>query len=163
MTRLTAIVPVAKQGAIDHFDHPQSSQTWRPVFLAALAETSNVSDAALRAGIAPSRAYQARREDSAFRAGWNEALAEGYAHLEMETLQRLRMGVSAGKDDAKFDIANAMRLLTLHRQGAAQDGTADEGDEEEAIVAILNARIAAARARDAKLATAAENKSGTDD
>jgi hypothetical protein len=123
---------------------------WQILFLDALAETSNVTQAALRAAVTPARAYKLRRDDAAFRREWQAALVEGYAHLELETLHRLRMGVEAGKDDRKFDIANALRLLTLHSRSVAQARAVDSDEDEEAILARLNAKIDAMRAREAE-------------
>lgn len=65
---------------------------WRNLFLDMLAETSNVSASARKAGISTSRAYKVRRAEPDFRAAWQEALLEGYEHLELETLERLRFG-----------------------------------------------------------------------
>lgn len=147
MPKNTKIMPLYKEGERERLD-----RHWRTLFLDTLAETSNVSEAARRAGINPSRAYKVRREESAFRARWSDALSEGYAHLEMETLHRLRMGLEAGKDDRKFDIANALRLLSLHRQSVAHTRALDCEDDEEAILASLNAKIDAMRAREAEIA-----------
>ena len=91
---------------------------WRGVFLDFLAETSNVTKAAEKAKVNPSRAYKIRREEPEFARQWRAALLEGYEHLEMETLRRLRVGTEA--DGPKFDIANALRLLTLHRETVAR-------------------------------------------
>ena len=91
---------------------------WQTYFLDRLAETSNVSDAARFSGANPSRAYKLRRENPEFAAKWHDALLEGYEHLEMETLRRLRGGTTSG--DPKFDIANALRLLSLHRDSVAK-------------------------------------------
>jgi hypothetical protein len=147
MPKTTKIMPAYKEGEREHLD-----RHWRGLFLDTLAETSNVSEAARRAGINPSRAYKVRREESAFRAKWSDALSEGYAHLEMETLHRLRMGIDAGKDDRKFDIANALRLLSLHRQSVAQTRALEGEEDEEAILASLDAKIDAMRAREAEIA-----------
>lgn len=122
---------------------------WRTLFLEGLAETSNVSEAADRARINPRRAYQVRREDLAFRQEWQAALLEGYDHLETETLHRLRMGFEAGKDDRKFDIANALRLLSLHKETVARARALEGDEDEDAILASLNAKIDAMRAREA--------------
>ncbi len=129
-------------------EKPGLDRHWRSLFLDTLAETSNVSAAARKAGINPSRAYKVRRIEPAFRTKWQEALLEGYEHLEMETLHRLRMGVSSGKDDRKFDIANALRLLSLHSQTVAHERAIREEEDEEVILAELNAKIDAMRARD---------------
>ncbi|MFC3098234.1 hypothetical protein [Alteraurantiacibacter palmitatis] len=147
MPQRTKINPALRVGEKDNLD-----RHWRTLFLDTLAETSNVSEAARRAGINPSRAYKVRREEAVFRQKWNAALVEGYDHLEMETLHRLRMGVDAGKDDRKFDIANALRLLTLHRETVARERALTGEDDEESVLAELNARLEAMRAREGELA-----------
>jgi hypothetical protein len=68
---------------------------WKHHCLAALAETSNVTRSTEIANLSVSRAYRVRREDAVFRAAWQEALCEGYDHLELEVLRRLREGDSA--------------------------------------------------------------------
>lgn len=92
---------------------------WRILFLDALGETSNVSEAARRAGITPSRAYKLRAEKPDFARKWRAALYAGYELLELELLGRLRAGEA--KDGPKFDNAAALRLLALHRETAAQE------------------------------------------
>lgn len=158
MPKTTKINPAFKVGERDRLD-----RHWRTLFLDTLAETSNVSEAARAAGINPSRAYKVRREEPAFRVKWNEALLEGYEHLEMETLHRLRMGVDGGRDDRKFDIANALRLLTLHRETVARERAIRGEDDEESVLAELNARLDAMRSREAEVAMLlAEDEDGTD-
>jgi len=93
---------------------------WRGLFLDFLAETSNVSEAARRAGINPSRAYKVRREEPEFARLWLAALWEGYTHLEMEVLRRLREGDNNTDDNGKYDFANAIRLLSAHRDNASR-------------------------------------------
>ncbi|MFC3101548.1 hypothetical protein [Altererythrobacter lauratis] len=158
MPQRTKINPALRVGEKDNLD-----RHWRTRFLDTLAETSNVSEAARRAGINPSRAYKVRREEAAFRQKWNAALVEGYDHLELETLHRLRMGVEAGKDDRKFDIANALRLLTLHRETAARERALTGEDDEESVLAELNARLEAMRAREGDLAELFAQGDGSSD
>ncbi len=143
----TTIRPKQRAG-----ERPDLNAHWRSLFLAILAETSNVSAAARDAGINPSRAYKVRREEPAFRAKWYEALLEGYEHLEMETLHRLRMGVEAGREDRKFDIANALRLLMLHRETVARQRALTSEDDEEEVLAELNAKLDQMRSREAEIA-----------
>ncbi|GAA0269993.1 hypothetical protein GCM10009127_07520 [Alteraurantiacibacter aestuarii] len=143
-TKATKIKPQFKVGEKDNLN-----RHWRGLFLDTLAETSNVSAAARMAGINPSRAYKVRREEPAFAASWYDALLEGYAHLEMETLHRLRAGT--GKDDNKFDIANALRLLTHHRETVAHERSIRSHQDEESILASLNEKIDAIRAREAQV------------
>ena len=47
-------------------EEPGLNRHWRSVFLDLLAETSNVSESARRAGVNPSRAYKVRREEPEF-------------------------------------------------------------------------------------------------
>lgn len=98
---------------------PTGTHYWRGKFLDHLAETSNVSDSARRARISPSHAYKVRREEPDFARQWLAALWEGYTHLEMEVLQRLREGNMSAANDAKYDFANAIRLLNAHRDNVA--------------------------------------------
>lgn len=158
MPKTTKINPAFKVGERDRLD-----RHWRTLFLDTLAETSNVSEAARAAGINPSRAYKVRREEPAFRVKWNEALLEGYEHLEMETLHRRRMGVDGGRDDRKFDIANALRLLTLHRETVARERAIRGEDDEESVLAELNTRLDAMRSREAEVTMLlAEEQDDTD-
>lgn len=118
---------------------------WRTLFLETLAETSNVTAAANAAGANPARAYKLRREDPDFRVAWAAALLEGYEHLEMETLHRLRVG--SRPDDPKFDIPNALRLLAAHRETAARERARRNREDEAEVLASLKAKIAAMRER----------------
>ncbi|WP_211371601.1 hypothetical protein [Altericroceibacterium indicum] len=118
---------------------------WRTLFLDCLADTSNVSAAARAAGIDPARAYKVRREERGFALQWQASLLEGYANLEMETVCRLRMG--AAKDGRKFDIANALRLLAFHRENVLRERARQADEDEEAILASINAKIDQMRAR----------------
>lgn len=68
------------------------NNNWRRLFLDHLAETSNVTDSAAKAGISASRAYKVRREEPEFARLWLDALWEGYTHLEMEVVRSLRQG-----------------------------------------------------------------------
>lgn len=132
-------------------EKPGLDRHWRGQFLDTLAETSNVSAAAREAGVNPSRAYKVRREEPAFRAKWNEALLEGYELLELETLHRLRMGVDAGKEDRKFDIANSLRILMMHRETVARERALRSHGDEESVLASLNAKLDAMRSREAEI------------
>ncbi|GMN02263.1 hypothetical protein [Erythrobacter sp. MTPC3] len=93
---------------------------WRGLFLDYLAESSNVSESARKAGVNTSRAYKVRREEPEFARQWLAALWEGYVHLEMEVLRRLREGDQQTDAADKYDFANAIRLLNAHRDNAAR-------------------------------------------
>ena len=120
-------------------------QNWKFVFLEMLAETSNVTRAAEACGALPSYVYKHRREDPDFRRKWSAALLEGYEHLEMETLQRLRFGI--GPDDPKFDIPNALRLLAAHKESAAREKARRGKRDKATVLASLNAKLDKMRER----------------
>ena len=127
---------------------------WRTYFLQALAETSNVRLSAERAGVSPSRAYKARREDAAFKAAWSAALLEGYEHLEMEVLGHLRTPDPA----RKFDVAGAIRAISLHRETIAAERARADGRDEQAVLDSIDAMIERRAANAAAIAETA----GTD-
>jgi len=123
---------------------------WRVRFLDYLAESSNVTRSAQHAGIDASRVYRLRRAEPDFARQWQTALSEGYAHLEMEVLRRLREGDFKTGDGDKFDFANAIRLLVAHRDTAA-GGQARERDVSAAEVrASIDRKIEDIRRRMAK-------------
>lgn len=111
----TKIKNQLKQG-----EEPGLNRHWRGLFLDFLAESSNVSESARKAGINPSRAYKVRREEPEFARQWLCALWEGYVHLEMEVLRRLREGDNKAREKDKYDFANAIRLLNAHRENAVR-------------------------------------------
>lgn len=141
----TNIRPEQKTG-----ERPILNGHWRNLFLDALAETSNVSASAAIAGITTSRAYKVRRHEPDFARQWNQALLEGYEHLEMETVHRLRMGTA--KDDPKFDIANALRILALHKTSATRERARQDAEDEDAIYASINDTIDMMRNRQLEVA-----------
>ena len=96
------------------------SSRWREAFIEALARTSNVTKAAKEAGIEPGQAYRERREKPQFYQRWQDALCEGYDHLELEVLRRLREGDFVTDDGNKYDFASALRVLAAHRDSVAK-------------------------------------------
>lgn len=125
---------------------------WSKLFLSELAATSNVTAAAGRAGVGTSTAYEARRNNAAFNRAWQQALCEGYDHLEMELLHRLRTGEVKPASGAKrgvraFDNATAFRLLAAHRESAARQRAVRNNEDAEAIVQSINAKLEAMRQR----------------
>jgi len=110
-------------------------------FLEALAESCNVKLAAKRAGLSTSRAYVRRAEDASFRAGWDRALATGYAQLEMLLLERALHGVEKrviGRDGTTtvmriYSDRVALALLRMHRDNVKfADETVDDAEWQEA-------------------------------
>ncbi|XUU61668.1 hypothetical protein ACRAQ6_05185 [Erythrobacter sp. HA6-11] len=93
---------------------------WRENFIQELARTSNVTKSAKAVGQTTSTVYRLRSSDPAFAQKWLNALWEGYVHLEMEVLRRLREGDLKTEGGDKYDFANAIRLLSAHRDNAAE-------------------------------------------
>jgi len=113
---------------------------WRGTFLNELAATSNVTAAAAAAGVSSSRAYKLRGVENGFARQWREALLEGYEHLEMELLYRLRFG-DPKEGDRKFDNATALRLLGQHRETVARERAVREHEDVTEIRAAIEARL----------------------
>lgn len=127
-------------------------RVWRKPFLAELAATSNVAASARAAGIATGTAYALRRTDPGFYRAWQEALCEGYDHLEMSLLQRLREGeirrASAARKGVRvFDNATALRLLVAHRDTVLRQRAVIENRNSDAIFAAIDAKIDKMRER----------------
>lgn len=111
--------PAAAQRGAGSVSRESLSPKWRRRFVEHLAQSSNVTQSAVHAGISTSLAYRARKTDPDFAEAWLEALYEGYLHLEMEVLRRLRAGDLIAADGVKYDFTSAIRLLTAHRESAA--------------------------------------------
>jgi hypothetical protein len=132
------------------------STNWRRQFLDHLAETSNVKASAARAGVCPSRAYKVRREDAEFARQWQAALAEGYRHLEMEVVRRLREGDSKTAGEERFDLTNAIRLLAAHRESAGRAAATVRHVSAAEVRASIDRKIEDIRRRIAREKAAAE-------
>lgn len=125
-----------------------ASRNWRDQFLALLAETANVSHAATQAKISVSHVYKIRREDRGFARAWQSALCEGYDNLELALLQRLLAGEAKDESGRKYDNATAFRLLMAHKDEVARGRAQQENETEEEIIAQIEAKIEAMRARE---------------
>jgi shikimate kinase len=131
---------------------PRSLGVWSRAFLSALAESCNVAEAARKAGITTTLAYDTRRNNAAFARKWQAALCEGYDNLEMELLHRLRSGelkpTPARKTALRsFDNANALRLLAAHREAAARQRAIRDNDDAAAVLEGLNTKLERMRER----------------
>ena len=130
---------------------------WSIKFLSELAATSNVRASAQKDGVHVSTAYDARRQKPEFNRAWQAALCEGYDHLEMELLYRLRNGEIKPPKDARrgartFDNATAFRQLVAHRESAAQHRAIRENEDAGAILASIDSKLD--RMRECALKTA---------
>lgn len=134
------------------------NNNWRRLFLDHLAESSNVTASAEKAGISVSRAYKVRREEAGFARQWQVALAEGYLHLEMDVVRRLREGDARTADDGKFDFANAIRLLAAHRDSAARRVSEVRDVSAAEVRASIDRKILDIRKRIARQKAAAESE-----
>jgi len=110
-------------------------------FLAVLAESSNVTRSADEAGLTTSAVYWKRRHDPVFAKQWLAALYEGYLHLEMEVLRRLREGQMQGENKDKYDFANAIRLLSAHRENAARATAQQRNVTAAAVRASIDRKV----------------------
>lgn len=125
---------------------------WAAIFLAALADTSNVAAAARAASIDVSTAYSRRRHNHEFNREWQVALCEGYDNLEMELLCRLRTGelkpaAGAKKGVRSFDNATALRLLAAHREATTRERAQRTHTTAEEIRAAIDRKVDELRQR----------------
>ncbi len=98
-------------------------------FLTALMATCNVTAACAEVGMSPSGAYAHRRRWPRFAALWDEAIAEGYARIEIALLENgLNLfGETELPPDTPLrgmDVAQAIRLLHMHKHGVLGIGKA---------------------------------------
>lgn len=127
-------------------DEAKLTRHWRGYFLGALAQTSNVTAASRIAGVHPTRPYKVRSVEPDFARAWRAALLEGYEHLEMELLHRLRFG-EPKEAEVKFDNTAALRLLGLHRETVARERAARENEDLSAVRASIQAKLEKLRAQ----------------
>jgi hypothetical protein len=125
----------------------QINTRWRDRFLEALAQSSNVTKSAAAAGVDTSSAYRARTAEPDFARRWMDALWEGYEHLEMEVLRRLREGEFQTDGGDKYDFASAIRLLSAHRENAAKAQAARRNVSASEIRASIDRKVEEIRQR----------------
>ena len=125
-------------------------------FISALADSCNVKLAANIAKVSASAIYVRRSRDASFRRGWDQALATGYAQLEMMMLERALHGVEkiivlrSGETQVMREYSDrvGLALLRMHRDSAgAADESVDAEDYQEACERIM-ARLQRLRERD---------------
>lgn len=144
--------PVSGGRALVVAPRPPSLPKWGKTFLSELAATSNVSAAARAAGITTGTAYDTRRTNAEFNRKWQEALCEGYDHLEMELLHRLRAGEVKPASGARrgvrsFDNSTAFRLLTVHREAVSKQRAINSNRDAAAIIVSINTKLETMRQR----------------
>jgi hypothetical protein len=126
-------------------------------FFEHLAETANVSAAARAAGVALSTVHRWRHRDADFRRGWEQALTQGYADLEMHLLRQAIYGTTSEtvtettEDGRKIQrtVADnsglATKLLDAHKAAVAAAGVS-AGDAEAVPDTLTDEIIARMRA-----------------
>ena len=155
----TALTLVADGGSRPRL-RKRDGRSWtlakQAIFFETLADSCNVKMAAKSAGVSPSAVYLRREKDATFRIGWEKALAEGYAKLELEVLRRALHGVekavTRGSETTvmrEYNDRVALALLRMHRETAAiaGEGGVDEGEYAEACERIAE-RIERIRNKD---------------
>jgi len=94
------------------------------IFFRELAMVCNVTSALRAAGMlrASRQVYDRRKRDPEFRASWDEAIGESYAMLEIEMLERARLGDNRPPPASAAEARNrelptrlGLQLLRLHR------------------------------------------------
>lgn len=123
-------------------------------FFAMLADSCNVTRSAAAAGVSASAAYRRRRKEAGFRGRWGEALATGYAQLELEMLERALKGkdkavIVAGESRIikEYDDRIALALLKMHRDTVDEIERGVDGQEHEEAVERILARLQRMRAQ----------------
>lgn len=131
---------------------------WRKHFIDALAVHSDTARAAEAAGVSLTRAFETLRADPDFSRAWQEALSEGYLHLEMEVVRRLREGDFMTADGLKYDFASAIRLLAVQRDSNASAAGRERDVTAAEVRASIDRKIEDIRRRLARQKAAAEGQ-----
>ena len=147
----------AKQGPL-----PRWTKQRREDFLAVLAETCNVSEAARSVQMDRSGVYSLKARDADFAQAWRAALERGYSELELHLIRQARDGTwrtekiyDLEKDDVthikfthSFPLTVGVHLLNSHRaqvQAYRREAVKDDAPDEAA--AQLNAELNRIRER----------------
>ena len=142
-SRLAAAEPAAPKPAFAR---------WSKIFLAELATTSNIAASARKAQVPVATVYETRRRNPEFFRAWQQALCEGYDHLEMELLLRLRTGEIKRAAGAKLGVrtyenAVALRQLAAHKDSVARQRAIRDNETAAEVVASINAKLDLMRQR----------------
>lgn len=125
-------------------------------FLAVLAGTCNVTQAAKAAGVSIGGVYSRRKRHAAFRAGWGEALSTAYRRLELVLLDRAFNGsdkVVTRKDGSEERVREypnsiALALLRMHRDTVVEAETEFAPQELDELRQKLIGKLDRLKARD---------------
>lgn len=132
------------------------------LFLETLAETCNASEAARVVGKSRTSAYRRRTNDPGFARAWEEALAIGYAEIELMLMRAALQGseveeitldgdgaVKGRKIRRTPNLTVALRLMVHYRDKVAQirRGQTQERPDSADAIARVDALVRAVRAR----------------
>ena len=147
----------SKTGAKRRAGRPSNwTQARADKFIKVLADGCNVMLAARAVRLPISSVYRHRAKDASFRAAWDQALAIGYARLEMMMLERALHGVEktivlkSGEPRImrEYDDRIALALLRQHRDTvAAIEDRVDDEQYQEACERIIE-KLARLRERE---------------
>ena len=138
---------MADQGEAPACPTRRAGPRWREHFLEHLAESSNIKQSAAHAGVSTTRLYRERQHNQKFASDWLAALGEGYLLLEMEVLRRLREGDQKALEGERYDFANALRLLSAHRETAAHAHAQQRNVSAAEVRASIDRKVEAIRQR----------------
>ena len=125
------------------------------LFLETLTSSCNVTLAAEAARMSSTAVYRRRRTDATFRRAWGEAIAVGFAQLEMMLLRRALNGVERtikGPDGepaimTEYNDRTALALLKQHRDMAVEAETEVPSEEHEEACQRILAKLQRLRER----------------
>ena len=133
--------------------------SWTPEvrarFFAALADSCNIKAACRAVGMSVSGAYMLRERDADFRLGWRRGIAQGYAKLELQMLERALIGEKRLRavldkiddDERALEIVSrysprvAETLYRAHRADAIEHDLAEDDPDGEEARAVIEARV----------------------
>ena len=121
------------------------SEAKQKLFFETLADSCNVTKSVKAADLSSGTVYRHRQRDATFRRRWGEAVATGYAQLEMAMLERALVGRSKevcisgeSKTIQEYDDRMALALLKMHRDTVREvEGEVDTAQVDEAAERIL--------------------------
>ena len=124
-------------------------------FLEVLAQSCNVTIAGAAAGVSSTALYRRKKIDASFRRAWAEAIAVGFAELEMMLLRRALHGVERtikGPDGepaimTEYNDRTALALLKQHRDSAVEAETEISSEAHDEACERIMAKLQRLRER----------------
>lgn len=127
----------------------------RAHFFAELANSCNIKAACQAVGMSVGGAYMLRERDPSFRLGWRRGIAQGYAKLELQMLERALIGERklrvvlerSGDEERALDLLNrysprvAETLYRAHRADAIDYDLNDDDPEGEKARTVIEQKV----------------------